>query len=72
MHAANNTLEVSAPGRAAAARHLDARLLAEIDVRDPGLSEQERLRRLVYARKAYYAKLALASVKARRKKAGAK
>ena len=72
LHASHDTLEVTAPGRAAASANLDARLLEEIDARDPGLPEQERQRRLHYARKAHYARLTLASVKARRQKADAK
>ena len=69
LHATHDTLVVSAPGRAAAAAGLDARLLAEIDARQPGLPEAERQRRLGYARKAHFAKLALASATARRKAA---
>ncbi len=69
LHSQHDTLKVSAPGRAAAAAALDARLLAEIDAREPGLPEAERLRRLTYARKAHFARLALASARARSRKA---
>jgi hypothetical protein len=70
LHAKHDTNEVSAPGRAAATASLNARLLAEIDPENQ-LSEAERERRLRYARKAHYARLALKSAKARRRKSGA-
>lgn len=69
LHASHDTLKVSAPGRAAAAANLDARLLAEIDARDPGLPQEERQRRLKYAKKAHYARLALKAARARRERA---
>lgn len=72
MHSQHDTNVVSAPGRAAAAAALDRRLLQEIDERDPDLSEAERQRRLTYARKAHYTRLALASAKARQRKAAGK
>ena len=69
LHSQHDTLKTSAPGRAAAAATLDARLFAEIDEREPNLPEAERLRRLNYAHKAHFARLALASAKARSRKA---
>jgi hypothetical protein len=70
LHAAYDSRVVTQPARVAAAASLDARLLAEIDERSPSLPEAERLRRLEYARKAHFQRLALASAKARRAKAG--
>jgi hypothetical protein len=57
MHARHDVMTVSAPGRAAARRKLDERLLAEIDP-DNVLDADERSRRLAHARSAYYARLA--------------
>ena len=59
-------------GRAASDAALDARLLADIDAREANLPEPERQRRLVYARKAHFARLAYASLVAREKKREAK
>jgi hypothetical protein len=60
---------ISARARAGLRESLNARLLAEIDEHSPGLSEAERQKRLVYARKAHYARLALKSAQIRRAKA---
>jgi hypothetical protein len=68
LHSRYNARETAAPGRAKAAANLDARLLAEIDERDPGLPEAERMRRLDYARRAHFARLALRSAQSRRRK----
>lgn len=65
MHAQHDSRITSAPGREAAKRSLEAKLLAQIDEASPGLPDAERLRRLEHARKAHYARLALASAKAR-------
>ena len=46
--------------RAAAETALNAKLLAEIAAASPGLSGTERARRLGFARKAHFARLALA------------
>lgn len=62
MHAQHDARETSAPGRAA----FLARFEREVDP-DRLLSEAERLRRADHARKAYFARLALASSKARRR-----
>ncbi len=71
LHALYDSREITAPARAAARTLLDRRLLTEID---PGgaLPEAERARRLGHARKAHFAKLALKSAKARRRKGGAR
>jgi hypothetical protein len=63
MHARNDTMVVSLPGRIAAAAKLDERLLAEIDAHAPGLDEAERQRRLVHARKAHFQRLSLKGAK---------
>ncbi len=62
MHARNDSRTTSAPGRQA----FLARFEDEVDP-DRVLSEAERLRRAGHARKAYFARLALASSKARRR-----
>lgn len=72
LHASHDPHVTSLPGRVRAAAALDARLLAEIDEHEPGLPEVERQRRLGYAKKAHFARLALESAKSRRRKAGAK
>lgn len=72
LHATHDPRITSLPGRVRAAAQLDARLLAEIDEREPGLPEEERQRRLGYLRSAHYVRLALASAKARRGKNGGK
>jgi hypothetical protein len=69
MHALNDTRVVSSPGRDVAATRLNERLLQEIDPNQE-LPQAERLRRLEYARKAHFAKLALKSAVSRRRKAG--
>lgn len=66
LHARYSGTEITAPARLAAQTALNARLLAEIDP-DHALTERERERRLGHARKSHFAKLALASAKARRK-----
>ena len=71
LHATHDSRELTASARAAARQSLDVRLLAEIDP-DNLLNEAERARRLEHARKAHFARLALQSAIARRKKAGAK
>jgi hypothetical protein len=68
LHATHDTAVISAPGRVAAAAALDNRLLHEIDEREPGLPEAERQRRLGYLRRAHFARLAVESAKARRRK----
>ena len=67
LHAQHDSHVVSAPGRAAAAKKLNASLLTEIDPKGR-LSEAERARRLESARKAHFAKLALRSARVRGKK----
>lgn len=51
---------------AAARQQFNGRFLREIDERFPGLPEAERQRRAGALRKAYFAKLAYLSAKARR------
>lgn len=62
MHAQHDSKETSAPGRAA----FLSRFEAEVDP-EGKLPAEERKRRAEHARRAYFAKLALASAKARRK-----
>ena len=62
LHATHDSRELTAPARAA----FLARFEAEVDP-DGVLPEAERRRRAEHARKAYFAKLALASARARRK-----
>ena len=70
LHALHDTLKVSAPGREAATRGLNERLLAEID---PGrlLAPAERDRRLALARRAHFTRLAYKSARARNKRTAA-
>lgn len=62
LHASHDSRELTVPARAA----FLARFEAEVDP-DGILPEAERRRRAEHARKAYFARLALASAKARRK-----
>lgn len=55
----------TAPARAG----LDAKFVREVDERWPGLSEADRQRRAEHLRKAHFARLALRSAQARRRKA---
>ena len=61
MHARHDSRQTSAPGRAA----FLARFEADVDP-DGRLDPEERRRRAEHARSAYFARLALASVAARR------
>ena len=61
MHAQHDSRDTSAPGRAA----FLARFEADVDP-DGRLDPEERRRRAEHARSAYFARLALASVAARR------
>jgi hypothetical protein len=63
MHSKNDSRETTKNGRA----KFDERFLNEVDP-DHVLPEAERLRRAGHARKAYFARLALKSAMARRKK----
>ena len=63
MHAQHDSRETSAPGRAA----FLARFETDVDP-DGRLDPEERRRRAEHARSAYFARLALASVAARRAK----
>jgi hypothetical protein len=63
MHAKHDSRDTSAPGRAA----FLARFEADVDP-DGRLDPEERRRRAEHARSAYFARLALASVAARRAK----
>ena len=63
MHARHDARETSAPGRAA----FLARFEAEVDP-EGCLDPAERRRRADHARRAYFARLAVASVQARRKR----
>lgn len=67
LHALHDTMTVSAAGRDAAARSLNERLLAEVD---PAclLAPAERNRRLEFARKAHFTRLAYKSARARSKR----
>jgi hypothetical protein len=56
-------------GTAKARAAFESRFLDEVDP-DRALPKAERTRRAAHARKAYFARLTLASVKARRRKAG--
>ena len=67
MHSRNDSRKTSQPARDA----FEKRFLDEVDP-DRVLPEAERLRRAGHARKAYYARLHLASLKARRQKAEAR
>jgi hypothetical protein len=66
LHATHDPKETTKPARAA----FMARFDLEVDP-DGILPEVERARRAEMARKAYFAKLALASAKARRQRKGA-
>lgn len=66
LHSTHDSREITALARAASAEELDARLLAEIDASCPGLLPEERAKRLHHARRAHFAQLALASVRARK------
>ena len=70
-HSKHDSRVLTTNARAKARANLDARLLGEIDP-DNLLNDAERARRLEHARKAHFARLALQSAIARRKKAGAK
>jgi hypothetical protein len=63
MHAQHDSRDTSAPGRAA----FLARFETDVDP-DGRLDPEERRRRAEHARSAYFARLALASVAARRAK----
>ena len=65
MHAKNDSRRTTAAGRAGFLK----RFLDEVDATTPGLSEAERQRRADHLLKAYMKTLALASSKARSKKA---
>jgi hypothetical protein len=67
LHATHDTNEVSAPGRAAAAAKLEARLVREVDP-DLTLSAHERARRVDMARRAHFASLAYKSARSRAKR----
>ena len=69
LHATHDSQRLTERARAAARSALDRRLLAEIDP-EHQLSENERARRLGHTRKAHFARLALKSAVARRRKAG--
>lgn len=69
LHSRYDSTQITAHARAVAASKLDAQLLAEIDPL-AALPEEERQRRLKHARAAHFARLALASSKARRGEAG--
>lgn len=68
LHASHDPRITTAPGRAAAATALDLKLLQEIDAAEPNLPEAERERRLGYARRAHFARLAMKAAKARKKR----
>jgi len=70
LHSKYDPLEITQAARTATRASLDRRLLAEIDP-DGELSATERARRLEHGRKAYFGKVALASVKVRQAKAHA-
>jgi len=62
MHARNDSREVTAAARAAFRNSF-------FEQTDPSLPHDERLRRAEHLRKAHYARMALASAKARRRSA---
>lgn len=66
-HSRHDGRDITRAARAAAGDKLRERLLDEVDPHRR-LDEQERERRLDYARRAYFARLALASARARRAK----
>lgn len=53
-HSRNDSRVMTERARAAAGDALKARLLAEIDEREPGLSEDERMARLKHATTAHF------------------
>jgi len=67
LHATHDPRETTRAAREA----FERRFLDEVDP-DRQLPEDERDRRAQYARKAYFARLALKSAQARRRKAGAR
>jgi hypothetical protein len=67
QHSRHDSRETSAAARAASESQLNQRLLTEIDP-DNLLPDAERARRLEYARKAHFARLAMAAAQARAKK----
>lgn len=69
LHSRHDPRETTAKARVASASALNTRLLNEIDPQNL-LPEEERQRRLDYARAAHFARLALKSAQARRAKAG--
>jgi hypothetical protein len=69
LHASHDPRVTSFPGRQAADAGLNTRLLAEIDARDPSLPEQERERRLQYARRMHFSQLARRSARVRQQHA---
>ena len=66
LHATHDSRELTAAARQSANTALNQRLLAAIDEHSPGLSEVERQRRLVHARKAHFLRLSAAAAEARR------
>ena len=62
MHARNDSREITADARAARF----ANLLRQVDERQPGLPEAERIRRAEHLLRAYMRRLALRSAKARK------
>jgi hypothetical protein len=71
QHARHDPRLTTAHARASAETALNQRLLADIDPLGQ-LSEADRTRRLEYARKEYFARLALKAAQARQKKVLAK
>lgn len=69
LHAHHDSTALTAPARKAATEKLNERLLFEIDP-DNTLSEAQRARRLVHARKAHFGRLALKRAKKLRKGVG--
>jgi hypothetical protein len=67
MHGQNDSHETTAVARAG----FIAKFLREVDEGTPGLPEAERLRRAEHLLRAHMKRLALASSRARAKKAGA-
>jgi hypothetical protein len=67
VHALNDSTVIAARARIGQTEALNSRLLAEIDP-DGSLAPAERDRRLSFARRAYYAQLALRSATARAKR----
>jgi hypothetical protein len=65
MHARNDPREITAAAR----EGFLAKFLREVDAATPGLLEAERLRRAEHLRAAHMRRLALASSKARARKA---